>query len=89
LEREWRSEPSRPSGAKIEALEECLEATPEPSRRLLKLRYFEGHSCEEVAKRTGVGLDAIYKRVSRLHESLKNCVEGKLRAAKSATERFS
>jgi hypothetical protein len=26
----------------------------------------------------GVGLNAIYKRVSRLHESLRDCIEGKL-----------
>ena len=26
----------------------------------------------------GLGLNAIYKRVSRLHETLKECIEGKL-----------
>jgi RNA polymerase sigma-70 factor (ECF subfamily) len=83
IEREWQSEASHPAGAKIEALQECLESAPESSRRLLKLRYFDGYSCEEVAEQMGIGLNAIYKRVSRLHESLKECIEGKLRNAES------
>jgi len=78
LEHEWQAAPSHPSGAKIEALQDCLEAAPEASRRLLKLRYFDGYSCEEVAEQLGIGLNAIYKRVSRVHGSLKQCVEGKL-----------
>ena len=78
LEHEWQAGMAHPSGAKIEALQDCLEAAPEASRRLLKLRYFDGYSCEEVAEQMGIGLNAIYKRVSRLHESLKQCVKGKL-----------
>jgi RNA polymerase sigma-70 factor (ECF subfamily) len=78
LEREWQCEPLHPAGAKIEALQDCLKAVSESSRRLLKLRYFEGLGCEEVARQMDIGLAAIYKRVSRLHESLKECIEGKL-----------
>ena len=78
LEHEWQSEPSPPTGERMEALQDCLEAAPESSRRLLKLRYFEGYSCEEVAEQMGISLNTIYKRVSRLHESLKGCIEGKL-----------
>ena len=78
MEQEWQSEATHPGGAKIEALQSCLEAAPESARRLLKLRYFDGYSCEEVAELMGLGLNAIYKPVSRLHESLKECVEGKL-----------
>jgi RNA polymerase sigma-70 factor (ECF subfamily) len=85
LEHEWQAAPSHPSGAKIEALQECLEAAPESSRRLLKLRYFDGYSCEEVADQMGVELNAIYKRISRLHQSLKDCVEGKLRQPAEAS----
>ena len=81
LEHEWQSEAAHPAGAKMEALQDCLEATPASARRLLKLRYFDGYSCEEVAEQMGIGLNAIYKRVSRLHENLKDCIEGKLRNA--------
>lgn len=80
LEQEWQAAQAAPSGARVEALQDCLESAPESSRRLLKLRYFDGYSCEEVARKMGIRLDAIYKRVSRLHESLKNCIEDKLAA---------
>jgi RNA polymerase sigma-70 factor (ECF subfamily) len=83
LEHEWQAETAPPAGAKIEALQDCLSSAPESARRLLKLRYFDGCSCEEVAEHMGLGLNAIYKRVSRLHESLKECVEGKLGRAQA------
>jgi RNA polymerase sigma-70 factor, ECF subfamily len=78
LDREWQSSPGQPSGERIEALQDCLESAPESARRILRLRYFEGCSCEEVARQMGIGLDAIYKRVSRLHESLRECIERRL-----------
>jgi RNA polymerase sigma-70 factor (ECF subfamily) len=78
LEQEWRAASPQPSGARIDALRECLAAAPESSRRLLRLRYFAGYRCDEVAREMGASLDAIYKRLSRLHESLRQCVEGKL-----------
>ncbi len=78
LEHEWQSEAAHPAGARIEALQDCLAAAPETARRLLKLRYHDGLSCEEVAEQMGVGLNAIYKRISRLHQDLKGCIEGKL-----------
>jgi len=77
LEHEWQSEAVQPEGSRMDALRECLESLPEESRRLLRLRYFDGHNCEEVAQSMGIGLNAIYKRVSRLHESLRLCIEGK------------
>ena len=78
LEQEWLTAPTRPSGERIEALQDCLESAPESARRILRLRYFDGCSCEEVAEQMGIGLNAIYKRVSRLHESLRECIERKL-----------
>lgn len=54
-------------------------------RHLLRLRYYEGYSCEQAADRLGIGLNAIYKRLSRLHQSLKECIEGKLNAPREAS----
>jgi RNA polymerase sigma-70 factor (ECF subfamily) len=78
LENSWEGESTVNAGGRVEALRECLNSVPEQSRHLLKLRYFDGYSCEEVAKQLGAGLTAIYKRVSRLHHSLKDCVEARL-----------
>lgn len=61
-----------------EALAECLEILPAAARKLLELRYFHRMSCGEVAARTGSGLDAIYQRLSRLHRTLRDCVDRRL-----------
>jgi RNA polymerase sigma-70 factor (ECF subfamily) len=78
LENEWLTAASFSPGAKMEALQDCLAAAPESARRLLTLRYFDGYDCEEVAREMGIALNAVYKRLSRLHESLRECIEGKL-----------
>lgn len=81
LFREWEGTdvPAR-SGGRMEALEVCLGKIPDESRRLLELRYFQGHSCGEVAEMSGLGLDAVYQRLSRLHRQLKDCVSRHLSA---------
>ncbi len=62
----------------MEALRACLRTLPEKSSRLLRLRYFEGKSCGEVAKNFGTELNAVYKRLSRVHQGLKKCIELRL-----------
>jgi len=76
LEAEWAAEPT--TGPRVDALRECLELAPAEGRRLLELRYFEGRQCEEVAQATGLGLEAVYQRLSRLHRALKTCIERRL-----------
>lgn len=76
--REWVSEPIAHSSSRVDALHDCIESLPELSRKLLRLRYGEGMTCLEVAERLNAGANAIYKRLSRLHESLKVCVETRL-----------
>ena len=78
LEQEWLSETARSGEARMEALRACLRTLPEKSSLLLRLRYFECNSCREVAKKLGTGLDAVYKRLSRLHQGLKECIEIRL-----------
>jgi RNA polymerase sigma factor (sigma-70 family) len=74
---EW-SAPALPEGQRMEALRECLASVPDHSRQLLHLRYFEGHSCDEVARRVGASVEAVYQRLSRLHRQLKQCVDARL-----------
>ena len=74
---EWAVHP-QPEGPRMEALRECLAAVPEQSRQLLHLRYFDGHSCGEVARLLGASLDAVHQRLSRLHRQLRQCVDARL-----------
>ena len=84
LEQEWLSSTDRIS-ARSEALRTCLRRLPRSSKELLRLRYLDGLACSRVAEQLGAGLDVIYKRLSRLHHTLKDCIEGQL--AESRTSR--
>ena len=83
LEAEWASESLGQAGGRSQALRDCLSELPAKSRELLKMRYFDGQRCEEVAASLNTKLDAIYKRLSRLHQALKFCIETKLPQAPS------
>lgn len=73
--------PPAMAGARVDALRDCVEQLPDPSRRLLELRYSEGRSGEEVAAQLGARLDTVYQRLSRLHRALRTCVDRKLAGA--------
>ena len=62
LEAEWASESLGQAGGRSQALRDCLSELPAKSRELLKMRYFDGQLCEEVAASLNTKLDAIYKR---------------------------
>ncbi len=83
IHHDWLVESESETGPRTDALQSCLERTPEESRLLLRLRYFEGQSCGEVADRMGIGLQAVYKRLSRLHHSLRQCMETSLQQVES------
>ena len=61
-----------------QALDECVAALPEKSRRLLSLRYEGRESVENVAGRVGQSFDAVTKALYRLRQALSDCVERKL-----------
>ena len=82
LEQEWLCEIPRRGQARTEALRACLKQLPAKSSRLLRLRYFEGNSCGEVARTLGTEINVVYKRLSRLHGGLKECIELRLDALK-------
>jgi RNA polymerase sigma-70 factor len=61
-----------------QALDSCVAALPEKSRRMLSLRYEARQSVEEVARATGQTFDAVTKALYRLRQALADCVERKL-----------
>ena len=80
LEMEWVAHSDKTSsGARVEALSSCLDRVPDKSRSLLKLRYFDGYNCIEIAEKIGIELNTVYKRLSRLHQGLRVCIEQKTR----------
>lgn len=79
VEQQWLAESASRGEARVEALRDCIDTMPDRSRRLLRLRYFEGYSCGEVAEQLDCGLNAIYKRLSRLCIGLRECIERRMK----------
>lgn len=78
LDHDWVNESAGVSSPRLEALRECVGNLPPRSQNLLERRYFYGEACEAISKRLGIQLNAVYKRISRLHHSLRTCVDAKL-----------
>jgi RNA polymerase sigma factor (sigma-70 family) len=81
LEDQWASVAADGLTPRVEALHQCMEKLPVPSRRLLRLRYEDGLRCAAVADRLGRTVDAVYQSLSRIHRQLRECIEGRLKSA--------
>lgn len=60
------------------ALSDCIEQVTPRNRELLRLRYFERRSCEEVASIQGRKIETVYQALSRLHKALGECIRTRL-----------
>ncbi len=56
-------------------LERAIAALPAGARRMLVLRDVEGHSYEEVAELTGVGLGTVKSQISRARRLVREALE--------------
>ncbi len=52
-------------------LEEAIAVLPESYRQVILLRYYEGHSCQEIATRLGIPLGTVTKTLSRAYALLR------------------
>jgi len=78
IHQDWQNDHLNPKGNRFELLRDCMEELPQKSEKILRLRYFEGLSCGEIADSISITLDAVYKRLSRIQNSLRKCVELKM-----------
>ena len=78
IHQDWQNDHLNPKGNRFELLRDCMEELPQNSEKILRLRYFEGLSCGEIADSISITLDAVYKRLSRIQNSLRKCVELKM-----------
>lgn len=63
---------------KQQALNECVAALPERSRRMLALRYDSNCNMEEVSRTMGQSFEGVTKALYRIRQSLLKCVTRKL-----------
>jgi RNA polymerase sigma-70 factor (ECF subfamily) len=78
LDNDLASHSDRSEGARLETLQQCLESVSGEARQILDLRYFDNLDCDTIARQMHLSLAAVYKRLSRLHRNLKDCVERRL-----------
>lgn len=69
------------STPQAEALEHCLRALPEKSRRLLTLRYEQALKPDQIAEQVYSTVDAVYKSLARIRDRLLECIQRRLATA--------
>ncbi len=62
----------------IEALKECVSKLSDKDRLLLELRYEINAGVKDIASRFNLGINAIYKKIGRIHGMLLICVRSKV-----------
>lgn len=72
LAAEWSE--AAPRDLALEALERCLRKVTPNNRKLLRMRYFEDHSCSEVASRMQRKIQSVYQALARIHKTLGECM---------------
>jgi RNA polymerase sigma-70 factor, ECF subfamily len=60
------------------ALARCLEKLSDRDRDLLRRRYVDDATPKQIAELVGRSLDAVYKALTRIRDSLLNCIQRKL-----------
>ncbi len=64
--------------ARQEALTQCIERLPSRDRDLLAQRFEAGATTQATADRVGRSVDAVYKALSRIRDTLFECVNRRL-----------
>lgn len=75
IEAEWGDPAGVGAPEQVEALRRCVNRLGTPARDLLHMKYFEGLTAITIAGRLRRTADAVYQSLSRLHRSLRDCVE--------------
>ena len=61
-----------------QVLERCLERVPERGRNVLKARFADELSYQQIGERVGMTLEAVRKALFRLKRQVRSCVETRL-----------
>ena len=65
-----------------EALHGCLQRVPQKGRRVLRARFVDELSYQQIGQRVGMTIEAVRKTLFRLKKQIRSCVEINLRAAR-------
>jgi len=79
VEAAFQENPWLSTNDRQQALNDCVAALPQKSRRLLNLKYSDGCSLEQIARTVDQSTAAVVKALVRLRQALSVCVEKKLK----------
>ncbi len=64
-----------------DSLRDCLERVPERGQSVLRARFADELSYQQIGERLGMTIEAVRKALFRLKKQVRSCVETSLRAA--------
>jgi RNA polymerase sigma-70 factor (ECF subfamily) len=65
--------------ARVVALQEAVQTLPDDVRKILRLRYERGKTCEEISKLLSMPIGTVMSRMSRAYMKLRAYLEERLR----------
>ena len=75
----WQTEDER-HDERRDALAGCVEKLPQPDRDLLAARFADGATTQSASAQVGKSVDAVYKALARVRETLFRCVQKSIAA---------
>jgi len=63
---------------RLTALSECLGKLDDVARKVVELFYAQHTAAREIAEQLGMGLEAVWQRLSRARRGLKVCIDGEV-----------
>ena len=73
-----RAVEAQPETSSLDAVRKCLESVTDRIRSVLSMRYREGLSGAEIARRTNSSVTAVHMALSRARSALARCVETRI-----------
>jgi RNA polymerase sigma-70 factor (ECF subfamily) len=62
----------------VDSLKKCLDSLPAELRKMVKMRYDENKTSQEISTILGRSADAVRQTMFRLREKLKDCIERRM-----------
>ncbi|MEO6596667.1 MAG: sigma-70 family RNA polymerase sigma factor [Planctomycetota bacterium] len=75
VDRVMRDQPAALEDSRIEALRSCVERLQGRMRQAVEWHHKDGMSCQEAARRLGLGQQGIKSLLRRARQALRHCVE--------------
>jgi len=82
LDAYWATQDGPAANGRAEALQECLPRLSPYARQIVALRYGKGLGGSAVAEALGRNVRTIYMALTRIHISLRECIEGQRKAGR-------